>query len=51
MCSLLEKEVKFMFDKMCLKEYEVLKWNLIEAPILISPKWTYYLNSCVIQAM
>ncbi|XP_015163009.1 RNA-directed DNA polymerase homolog [Solanum tuberosum] len=32
MCSLLEKEVKFDFDEMCLKAFEMLKRNLIEAP-------------------
>ncbi|XP_049405186.1 uncharacterized protein LOC125868609 [Solanum stenotomum] len=37
MCSLLEKEVKFDFDEMCLKAFEMLKGNLIEAPILIAP--------------
>ncbi|XP_049372496.1 uncharacterized protein LOC125837407 [Solanum verrucosum] len=39
MCSLLEKEVKFDFDEMCLKAFEMLKRNLIEAPILIAPNW------------
>ncbi|XP_049344141.1 uncharacterized protein LOC125808482 [Solanum verrucosum] len=39
MCSLLEKEVKFDFDEMCLKAFEMLKRNLIEAPILIAPDW------------
>ncbi|XP_049381218.1 uncharacterized protein LOC125845724 [Solanum stenotomum] len=39
MCSLLVKEVKFEFDEMCLKTFEVVKQNLIEAPILIVPNW------------
>ena len=39
MCSLLEKEVKFYFDEMCFKDFEMLKRNLIEAPILIAPNW------------
>jgi len=39
MCSLLEKEVKFDFDERCLKAFEMLKRNLIEAPILIAPDW------------
>ncbi|KAH0669895.1 hypothetical protein KY285_024033 [Solanum tuberosum] len=39
MCSLLEKEVKFDFDEMCLKAFEMLKRNLIEAPILIAHDW------------
>ncbi|XP_049368993.1 uncharacterized protein LOC125833888 [Solanum verrucosum] len=39
MCSLLEKEVKFDFDEMCLKAFEMLKMTLIEAPILIAPDW------------
>ena len=36
-CCILEKEVKFKFDEMFLKAFEILKRNLIEAPILISP--------------
>lgn len=28
--------MKFEFDKICLKDFEVLKRNLIEAPILIT---------------
>ena len=39
MCSLLEKEVKFEFDKICLKDFEMLKRNLIEALILIAHNW------------
>ncbi|XP_049394594.1 uncharacterized protein LOC125858852 [Solanum stenotomum] len=39
MCSLLEKEVKFDFNEMCLKAFEMLKRNLIEAPILIALNW------------
>ena len=39
MCSILEKEVKFEFDKISLKAFEMLKRNLIEAPILIAPHW------------
>ncbi|WMV59679.1 hypothetical protein MTR67_053064 [Solanum verrucosum] len=37
MCSLSEKKVKFEFDENCVKAFEVLKWNLIEAPILNAP--------------
>ncbi|XP_049344024.1 uncharacterized protein LOC125808353 [Solanum verrucosum] len=39
MCSLLEKAVKFDFNEMCLKAFEMLKRNLIEAPILIALNW------------
>ncbi|XP_015170112.1 uncharacterized protein [Solanum tuberosum] len=39
MCSLLEMEVKFDFDEMCLKAFEMLKRNLIAAPILIARDW------------
>ncbi|WMV59677.1 hypothetical protein MTR67_053062 [Solanum verrucosum] len=37
MCSLSKKEVKFEFDENCVKAFEVLRRNLIEAPILIAP--------------
>ena len=37
MCNILEKEVIFDFDAMCLIAFEMLKRNLIEAHILISP--------------
>ena len=33
----LEKELKFVFDEMCLKDFEMLKRNLIKAPIMIAP--------------
>ncbi|XP_015165285.1 uncharacterized protein [Solanum tuberosum] len=39
MWILLEKEVRFEFDEMRLKAFEMLKRNLIEAPILIAPNW------------
>ncbi|XP_049399876.1 uncharacterized protein LOC125863958 [Solanum stenotomum] len=39
MCSLLEKEMKFVFDEKCLQVFELLKKKLIEDPILISPIW------------
>lgn len=35
MFNLLEKEVKFSFDAMCLRAFEMLKKNLIDALILI----------------
>ena len=37
MCVILEKEVKFDFDVMCLKAFEMLKNKLIEALIPITP--------------
>ena len=36
MCNLLEKEVKFKFDKNYLESFEVLKQKMIEAPILVA---------------
>lgn len=36
MCILWEKEMKFDFDAMCLRAFELLKMNLIEAPISIT---------------
>ncbi|XP_015060228.1 uncharacterized protein LOC107006106 [Solanum pennellii] len=39
MWSLLEKDVKFNFDAMCMRGFEMLKRNLIQAPILIAPDW------------
>ena len=39
MCSLLEKEMKFVFDEKCLQAFELLKKRLIEAHILIAPNW------------
>jgi len=39
MCSLLEKEMKFVFDEKCLQAFELLKKKLIEAYILIAPNW------------
>ena len=39
MCSLLEKEMKFVFDEKCMQAFEALKKKLIEAPILTSPNY------------
>ncbi|XP_015169788.1 uncharacterized protein [Solanum tuberosum] len=39
MCSLLEKEIKFVFDEQCIQAFEALKKKLIEAPIPTSPNW------------
>ena len=39
MWSILEKEVKFNFDAMCMRGFEMLKRNLIESPILIASDW------------
>lgn len=38
MCSLLEKEMKIVFDKKFSETFELLKRKLIEAPILIAQK-------------
>ncbi|XP_060177749.1 uncharacterized mitochondrial protein AtMg00860-like [Lycium barbarum] len=39
MCRLLEKEVKFLFDDVCIKAFEGLKKRLVTAPIIIAPDW------------
>ena len=39
MWSILEKEVKFDFDALCLRAFEMLKHNLIEAFILHASEW------------
>ncbi|XP_049371097.1 uncharacterized protein LOC125836054 [Solanum verrucosum] len=39
MCSLLEKEMKFVFDEQCMQAFKALKKKLTEAPILTSSKW------------
>ena len=38
-CSLLEKEMKFLFHENCMQAFAVLKNKLIEAPIITSPNW------------
>lgn len=40
LCKLFEKEVKFMFDNVCLKAFECLKEWLISTPIIMSLDWT-----------
>jgi len=52
MCSLSKKEVKFEFDENCVKAFEVLRRNLIEATtwLLLSGSY-HYLNPCVMQVM
>ncbi|GKE95942.1 hypothetical protein Tco_1580797 [Tanacetum coccineum] len=37
MTHLLEKETPFNFSKECIKEFEILKKKLTEAPILVAP--------------
>ena len=39
MCNLLEKEMKFVFDKKSMQAFAVLKIKIIEALILTSPNW------------
>ncbi|KAL1545752.1 hypothetical protein AAHA92_22439 [Salvia divinorum] len=41
LCNLLEKEAKFIFTNACLAAFELLKKKLVEAPIIISPDWTW----------
>ncbi|XP_022032672.1 uncharacterized protein LOC110933774 [Helianthus annuus] len=40
MTRLLEKDIPFVFDEECLKSFNVLKEQLVSAPILISPDWS-----------
>lgn len=40
MCSLLEKDAKFIFDQACNDAFEVLKRKLISAPVIVAPDWT-----------
>ncbi|KAJ0586747.1 putative nucleotidyltransferase, Ribonuclease H [Helianthus annuus] len=40
LCNLLLKDVPFVFDEKCLKAFNNLKQQLIEAPILQSPDWS-----------
>ena len=51
MCSLLDKEVMFEFDSLCLRAFELLKRSLIKSSILIAPYWKYHFNSCVMLVM
>ncbi|XP_076927236.1 putative mitochondrial protein AtMg00860 [Bidens hawaiensis] len=39
MTRLLEKDVPFVFDEACLKAFKFLKYQLVSAPILVSPDW------------
>ncbi|GJV12114.1 reverse transcriptase domain-containing protein [Tanacetum coccineum] len=39
MTHLLEKNTPFIFSDECIQAFEMLKKNLIEAPILIAPDW------------
>ncbi|GKD39288.1 reverse transcriptase domain-containing protein [Tanacetum coccineum] len=39
MTHLLEKETPFIFSKECIKEFNILKKKLTEAPILVAPDW------------
>ncbi|KAJ0465579.1 putative nucleotidyltransferase, Ribonuclease H [Helianthus annuus] len=40
LCNLLLKDVPFEFDDKCLNAFNVLKEQLVQAPILQSPDWT-----------
>ena len=37
LCNLLEKDASFVFDKNCLKAFQLIKEKLISAPIVIIP--------------
>nr|GEX11879.1 hypothetical protein [Tanacetum cinerariifolium] len=40
LCNLLLKEARFDFNESCLKAFNMLKQNLVEAPILQLPDWS-----------
>ncbi|XP_076933012.1 putative mitochondrial protein AtMg00860 [Bidens hawaiensis] len=40
MTRLLEKDITFDFDADCLKAFEFLKGQLVNAPILVAPEWS-----------
>ncbi|KAK6143272.1 hypothetical protein DH2020_023620 [Rehmannia glutinosa] len=40
LCNLLEKDVPFCFDDLCLQAFEHIKKALISAPIMVVPDWT-----------
>lgn len=39
LCTLLEKDITFNFDKVCLDTFDELKRSLILAPIIVTPYW------------
>ena len=39
LCTLLEKDVIFSFDKACRTSFYKIKKKLIEAPIVVAPNW------------
>ena len=39
LCSLLMKDVPFVFDEECLRAFELLKKELTSAPIISTPDW------------
>ncbi|XP_015164591.1 uncharacterized mitochondrial protein AtMg00860-like [Solanum tuberosum] len=40
LCKLLEKEVKFLFDDVCMVAFKCLKQKLVSTPVIISPDWS-----------
>ncbi|XP_039000030.1 uncharacterized protein LOC120125741, partial [Hibiscus syriacus] len=40
LCTLLQQNQPFVFDKLCLGAFTELKQQLISAPIVVSPDWT-----------
>ncbi|XP_015163290.1 uncharacterized protein [Solanum tuberosum] len=40
LCKLLEKEVKFCFNDICMAAFQCLKEKLVSTPIIISPNWS-----------
>ena len=40
LCNLLEKDASFVFDESCFKAFQLIKENLVSAPIVIVPNWS-----------
>ena len=40
LCTLLQKEMEFMFDEECMKAFNTLKEALISTPIIVPPNWS-----------
>ncbi|KAA3465830.1 Retrovirus-related Pol polyprotein from transposon 17.6 [Gossypium australe] len=40
LCTLLEKDIEFSFDEVCLKAFDEMKRGIIKAPIIVTPNWS-----------
>ena len=47
LCNLLEKDVSFVFDENCLKEFQLIKEKLVSTPIMIVLDWSEPFKLCV----